>query len=375
MMTEREALLRLTLARGIGSVAISRLREVFPNLPEVFAASEEALRPVLTPARAAEFVRQRNSGELNALYEQELRLTDQQNVRWLTVDDADYPALLKQMINPPAALYVRGSLLVEDEAAVAMVGTRRATPYGLSTAGQFAKALSRAGITVVSGLAEGIDRAAHEGALEAGGRTIAVVGHGLSMIYPPHHRGLAEKIAQQGAIVSEFPMGIEPEAGNFPRRNRVIAGLSLGTLVVEAPSRSGALITAREAGEIGRAVFAIPGPVSSPQSQGSFALLKDGAKLVTTVGDIFEELAPALKDRIAQWSGDLTAEARVPLKEALAPEEAAIIKFIPVGSPVNLEQLAAQIQIPASDLLSSLTELELRGVVRQMPGHGFSRTA
>lgn len=374
-MTEREALLRLTLARGIGPASINRLRESFLELAEVFNASEEALRPALAPARAAEFIRQRNSGELNALYEKELRLTRDQNVRWMTVDDSDYPALLKQMINPPAALYVCGDLLVEDEAAVAIVGTRRATPYGLSTAGQFAKALSRAGVTVVSGLAEGIDRAAHEGALEAGGRTIAVVGHGLSMVYPPHHRGLAEKIAQQGAVVSEFPMGIEPEASNFPRRNRVIAGLSLGTLVVEAPARSGALITAREAGEIGRAVFAIPGPVSSPQSQGSFALLKDGARLVTTVGDIFEELAPVLKDRIAQWSGDLAAEAAVPSEAALAPEEAAIVRLIPVGSPVDLEQLAAQIQMPAADLLSSLTELELKGVVRQMPGHGFSRTA
>ncbi len=374
-MTEREALLRLTLARGIGPVAINRLREFFPELAEVWSASEEALKPALTPARAAEFVRQRNSGELNALYEKELRLTREQDVRWMTVDDADYPALLKQMVNPPAALFVRGRLLVEDEAAVAMVGTRRATPYGLSTARQFAKALARAGVTVVSGLAEGIDRAAHEGALEAGGRTIAVVGHGLSMVYPPHHRGLAEKIAKQGAVVSEFPMEITPEPENFPRRNRVIAGLTLGTLVVEAPARSGALITAREAGEIGRAVFAIPGPVSSPQSQGSFALLKDGARLVTTVGDIFEELAPVLKDRIAQWSGDLAAEAGVPSKAALAPEEAAIVRLIPAGSPVDLEQLAAQMRMPAAELLSLLTELELKGVVQQMPGHGFSRTA
>lgn len=258
----------------------------------------------------------------------------------------------------------------EDEAAVAIVGTRGATPYGLAIAGQLAEELARCGVTVVSGLAEGIDAAAHEGALKAGGRTIAVVGHGLSRIYPSQHQKLAERIAESGCIVSEFQMEEKPNPWNFPKRNRIIAGLSLGTVVVEAPFKSGALITARFAMEQGREVFAVPGPVSSRQSEGTHALLKDGAKLVGRVEDILEELAPHLKDCLNRYQ----ALKPQPVAGAgLSGEEAQVFQAVPVGSGMGFEGIARATALQPARLLSVLTGLELKGLVRQAPGRGFSR--
>ena len=224
-------------------------------------------------------------------------------IQTVTLNGAGYPRLLAEIHAPPPVLYMKGTLLPEDEAAVAIVGTRGATPYGLEVAGVLAGELARSGITVVSGLAEGIDAAAHEGALKAGGRTIAVVGHGLDRVYPPQHATLAARVAESGCILSEFSAGMPPLKENFPRRNRIISGLSLGTVVVEAPVKSGALITARFAMEQGREVFAVPGPAFSRQSHGAHALLQDGAKLVCRVEDILEELAPHLKQIVRASTG------------------------------------------------------------------------
>ena len=299
-------------------------------------------------------------------------------IQTLTLNRAGYPRLLGEIHAPPEILHVKGTLLEEDEAAVAIVGTRAATPYGLTVAGCLAEELVRAGITVVSGLAEGIDAAAHEGALKAGGRTIAVVGHGLSRIYPPQHHELAERIAGAGCIISEFPMEEKPSPWNFPKRNRIISGLSLGVVVVEAPFKSGALITARYAMEQGREVFAVPGPVSSRQSEGTHALLKDGAKLVGKVEDILEELAPHLKQIVRASTGSArTVAGHAELVEAdrldLTLEESQVFQAVPVGSGTGLEAIARATALQPARLLSVLTGLELKGLVRQAPGRGFSR--
>lgn len=296
-------------------------------------------------------------------------------IQTLTLNSAGYPRLLGEIHGPPELLYVKGTLLEEDEAAVAIVGTRGATPYGLAIAGQLAEELAACGVTVVSGLAEGIDAAAHEGALKAGGRTIAVVGHGLARIYPSQHQKLSERIAESGCIVSEFPMEEKPNPWNFPKRNRIIAGLSLGTVVVEAPFKSGALITARFAMEQGREVFAVPGPVSSRQSEGTHALLKDGAKLVGRVEDILEELAPHLKDCLKRYQvpkGPSVPGTDVCFSD-LSGEESQVFQAVPVGSGMGLEGIARATALQPARLLSVLTGLELKGLVRQAPGRGFSR--
>ena len=286
------------------------------------------------------------------------------------MNSAGYPRLLSEIHSPPEILHVKGTLVKEDEAAVAIVGTRAATPYGLAIAGQLAEELVGCGVTVVSGLAEGIDAAAHEGALKAGGRTIAVVGHGLHTIFPRQHRELAERIAQSGCVLSEFSMGMPPLKENFPRRNRIIAGLSLGTVVVEAPFKSGALITARFAMEQGREVFAVPGPVSSRQSEGTHALLKDGAKLVGRVQDILEELTPHLKDCLNRTQGP---KQKLDPGSDLTGEESQVFQAVPVGSGTGLEAIARATALRPARLLSVLTGLELKGLVRQAPGRGFSR--
>ena len=301
----------------------------------------------------------------------------------LTLSSLGYPRLLREIHDPPPTLTVKGTLLPEDEAAVAIVGTRGATPYGLDVAARLAGELAGRGVTVVSGLAEGIDRAAHEGALKAGGRTIAVVGHGLSMVYPAHHRELAEQIVRSGCILSEFSMEEKPAPWNFPKRNRIISGLSLGTLVVEAPVKSGALITARFAMEQGREVFAVPGPAFSRQSEGTHALLRDGAKLVCRVEDILEELAPHLKQIVRAsilrpGSGSARTEAgHAELVEASRPdltaEESRVFRAVPVGSGTGLEAIARATSLQPARLLSVLTGLELKGLVQQAPGRGFSR--
>ena len=300
-----------------------------------------------------------------------MNLPDLQDIQTLNLSDPDYPEILRSIPDPPPVLSVKGKLLKEDALAVAIVGTRSASVYGLTMARQLSHDLARSGLTIVSGLAEGIDGAAHEGALEAGGRTVAVLGHGLGTVYPSHHRGLAERLTQSGALISEFPMEMEPRRENFPKRNRVISGLSLGVIVVEAPVKSGALITAREALEQGREVFAVPGQVSSIRSQGCHRLLKDGAKLVEDYRDVLEEIAPHLKTQLDRFRNQpLDPSTSLPL--GLSPEEAVVFQAIQETGPSLVEALVQQTAFPPSKLLGLLTQLELNGLVRQIPGQGYS---
>jgi DNA processing protein len=283
----------------------------------------------------------------------------------LTLGDAGYPAALLETADPPLLLYVQGRVELLAAASVAIVGSRNPTPQGVENARSFARHLSQAGLSVVSGLALGIDGAAHEGALEGPGSTIAVVGTGLDRVYPKRHLHLAHRIAVDGLMVSEFALGTHPLAANFPQRNRLIAGLSSGTLVVEAALQSGSLITARMANEAGRDVFAIPGSIHSPQSRGCHALIKQGAKLVETAQDILEELRPPELSSPALDFGEPE------LAPDAAPPDALLLAL--GHDPVTLDALMSRTSQSAAALQVALLELELAGQVARLPGQLFQR--
>jgi DNA processing protein len=283
-------------------------------------------------------------------------------VRIVTLFDEEYPENLRQIADPPPVLYVTGEFGGSDGDAVAVVGSRAATAYGRFTAGRLSRDLASRGITVVSGLARGVDSCAHAGALEAGGRTLAVLGSGMDHFYPPENRQLAEKISRSGAVVTEFAFGCKPERWHFPLRNRIISGLSLGVVVVEAATRSGALTTANMALEQGREVFAVPGNISSPKSAGPNSLIREGAKLVSAVEDILEEF-PRLAGREA------TAARPIP---PLSEEERSLLSQL--GSkPVGVDELIRLSRLPSSRMLSLLTALELKGLIGRYAGRRYVR--
>lgn len=302
------------------------------------------------------------------LAEKEMRGIERQpDISLAAFKEEGYPELLKKIYDPPLLLYVKGRL--PEERCVSIVGSRDSTRQGNETALRLAGELCRGGLAVVSGMALGIDTYAHRGALDAGGRTVAVLGSGLGRVYPQENRGLFERIAQNGAVVSEFPLQGEPERFNFPRRNRIISGMSAGTVVVEAAERSGALITASFALEQGREVFAVPGPVANKMSRGTNRLIKEGARLVQDANDILEELGmapvnvspPAVKDASPGKGPELSAE------------ETRILKMVDV-KPVGMDELCSRTRIRIGDLERMLMMLEIKGYVEQVPGHRFRRS-
>jgi DNA processing protein len=377
---EREELagwLRLTLTPGIGNGAARRVLAAFGLPPDVFVQSPAALRQLVTDAQAAALLRA--PAELAAQVDQTLEWlqgTEAQGAtrRILTLGDPGYPASLLEMADPPLMLYLLGAPalnLTQLKNSIALVGSRNPTPQGTSNARAFARAFGEAGIPVVSGLALGVDGAAHEGALDApddAGRpaTVAVVGTGLDRVYPARHRELAHRIAARGLIVSEFPLGTPPLNQNFPKRNRIIAGLARGTLVVEAALQSGSLITARLATEQGKEVFAIPGSIHSPQSRGCHALIRQGAKLVETVGDVLEELQ--LEDVAASTAANPRSE------DAGAMPQHRLLRDMGYD-PVSLDVLCARTGFSAAELQAQLLELELAGSVARLPGGLFQHVA
>ena len=368
--------LRLSLTAGIGDGAARRLLAAF-GLPEgVFAQTHEGLCQVVSAAQAEAL--QQMPPTLQAQVDQTwqwLQSAPEPGVtrRVLTLGDPGYPASLLEMADPPLMLYVLGAAafgLNQLGQSIAVVGSRNPTPQGAANARAFARALGEAGLPVVSGLALGVDGAAHQGALEAAGdaprlATVAVVGTGLDRVYPARHRELAQRVMRQGLIVSEFPLGTPPLTQNFPKRNRLIAGLARGTLVVEAALQSGSLITARLTSEQGKEVFAIPGSIHSPQSRGCHALIRQGAKLVESVNDILEELPaprpPAAAPPDPAPSG--AEDARDPLLEALGFD------------PVHIDALSARTGWGAAELQARMLALELDGLVARLPGGLFQRTA
>jgi DNA processing protein len=279
--------------------------------------------------------------------------------------DADYPARLQGISSAPPVLYLRGRLEAGDDAAVAIVGSRHATAYGEAVARELGMELSRRGLTIVSGLARGIDAAAHRGALAAGGRTLAVLGSGLEEIYPPEHRGLADEVAASGGLLSEFPLQTPPLRPNFPRRNRIISGLSLGVVVVEAGVGSGALITAHHALDQGREVFAVPGRVHARYSEGCNRLIKAGAKLVENWEDVFVELVPTLKGR-------RRARPAEPPRVDLTSDEQRLFDLL-ADEPLHIDQLIVKSGWGGGRVASVLVGLEMKGVIRQVKGKVFER--
>jgi len=304
----------------------------------------------------------------DAFAEDQLRLADRHGVRIVTCRSEEYPARLRHIYDPPPLLYVRGRLTDADEHAVAIVGTRRATAYGRLMAERLGAALSDHGLTVVSGLARGIDTAAHRGAIGHQGRTVAVLGSGLDKPYPPENRGLMDEIVDTGAVISEQPLGTGPDAVNFPQRNRIISGMSLGVIVIEAGEDSGALITAQYALDQDREVFAVPGPITSTASEGTNRLIKRGtAKLIQSVDDVIEELAPQLGLSLPASSAP-----PAPLQLSLLPDEDRLYHVLS-DAPQHIDILAASANLSTSQALAVLLSLELKGAVRQLPGKVFVR--
>jgi DNA processing protein len=305
-------------------------------------------------------------------------MSTDEGVTIVTLADAAYPQALRTIHEPPQTLHIRGSVLPADAIAVAVVGARHASLYGLQCAERLSYELALRGITVVSGLARGIDAAAHRGCLKAGGRTLAVLGSGLGRIYPPEHQELAAQIARQGAVLSEYPMDMQPFAGNFPRRNRLISGLALGVVIVEASRRSGALITADCALEQGREVFAVPGPMTSVTSQGTHELLKQGARLVTSVEDILDELRlvaqPAREAQPQHLAGPprMMAEAAAE-PEALRTLDGRVFACVRPREPRSIDAIADESGLSLPEVSSTLLRLELKQVIRQLPGKQFVR--
>ncbi len=366
--TERLSALRLHLATGIGPRLFSALVERFGSAEA--AAEAPATDLAETPGIGRDSAAAIRESLDRAEPEAELERARAAGVQLVFRGEPDYPIALTYLADAPPALYVKGNLVAEDAQAVGVVGMRKCSLYGQDQAERIAGGLARAGFTIVSGLARGIDSAAHRGALAAGGRTIAVLGNGLATVYPPENRRLADAVAAQGALVSEFPMETAPQAENFPRRNRILAALGLGVVVVEAGVRSGSLITARLAAELGKEVFAVPNRVDAPGAAGVHALIRDGAKLAESVADILDEF-PDLEVQPAAGE-DAPRQAGLALKANLSAEEARLMEVLD-GEPAPLETLADRAGLNAPQAAGAMTLLELKGLVRTLPGGRFLR--
>ncbi len=356
-MDEQRAYILLNMMSGIGPVAVRSLSACLGSVSAILKADAASMIKAenVGPGLARKIVAQRTELDLDA----ELGRAEEIGARIITPIDAEYPEQLKKIHDPPLALYVRGRLMAGDKQAIAIVGTRRASHYGMGSAEKLAGQLARGGTTVISGLAGGIDTAAHRGALKSKGRTIAVLGSGLGHIYPPENRGLARDISGSGAVVSEFPIDRNPDKTTFPMRNRIVSGLSMGVLVVEAGVKSGALITANQAMSQGRSVFAVPGRIDSYASQGTNRLIKDGAGLVESADDVMQEFEflftpAAMRSTPAQ-------------AVSLSDDEASLVKLLEKGE-TGVDILIRQSGLSAAIVSSALMSLEMKRVVRMLPG-------
>jgi DNA processing protein len=362
-MTDRGELaswLRLTLTPGIGGQARRALLKACGLPQAIFEAGQQTLSAIIEPELAEQLLRH----ECDADIEAALDWAAQPGNRLLTLADADYPQSLLSSDDPPLLLYAKGDTAILNRPMLAVVGSRNATAQGVRDAGAFAQALGDSGLTIVSGLALGIDAAAHRGALASAAGTVAVIGTGADRLYPARNEALARAIAEKGVVLSEFPLGTPALGSNFPRRNRIIAGLGLGCLVVEAALRSGSLITARLAAESGREVFAIPGSIHSPLSRGCHQLIRQGAKLVESAADILEEL---------RWEASpatSTAGNSAAMEQSHGEEQ--VLAFLG-HAPCALDTLSARSGLTPADLLAMLLPMELAGRVAQLPGGLYQR--
>jgi DNA processing protein len=355
-MDEKEALIALNMINGIGSLRLKELLSTFGSAKEVF--KQNILKLEKVKGLGEKIASDIKNFPFKKLI-QELSLTKKNKISIITIHDESYPKLLSQIYDPPPVLYIKGKIYFDLSPSIAIVGSRRASFYGLEMAEKFSYQLALREIIVVSGMARGIDTSAHRGALKAKGKTVAVLGSGLLNIYPPENKALFENIVEDGAVISEFPLLSSPHRENFPRRNRIISGLCLGVLVVEANEKSGALITANLAMEQGREVFAIPGKISSPTSSGTNRLIKEGAKLVESIEDILEELN--LDKKVILQN----------IEEKLTNLEKNIYEIL--EEPKYIDEILNQIDIPFSQLDNILLNLQLKGIIKEYPGKIYSK--
>lgn len=361
-----ESALRLKLVPGIGPKTYADLVGHFGDPAKVLNAAPADLREV--PGVGAKIVSAIIAAPGNESVTAQLKLCRDHDIQILSAASAQYPRILDEIYDPPSVLFCAGKITSADEIAVAIVGTRHATQYGKKVAEQLARGLAMAGVTIVSGLARGIDAVAHRAALDAGGRTIAVLGGGILNVYPAEHAGLADEIKKNGAVLSEALPQVAPKSGCFPRRNRIVSGISLGVVVVEAGDRSGASISARMAMEQGREVFAVPGRIDSRMSAGCHKLLKDGAKLVQCVDDILDELGPLFSP--AKIDSETTIHHPAELK--LTEQESKILNAIG-NEPTAFDLVVAEVELPPARVLSTITVLEMRRLIRRVTGTTFVR--
>ena len=354
--------LRLWLTPGLGLAACHRLLAEAGGPREVFSLTRRDLERLSIQPPAVEDLFSSSSEERA---EREWERATSSGVRIIDIEDPHYPPLLKEIFDPPIVLYVRQTDWDARMPHLAVVGTRRPSPYGLYAAERLGLELAGRGIAVVSGLARGIDTAAHRGALSAG-RTVAVLGTGIDRVYPAENRQLAELIGRKGALLSEFPLGTPPLPRNFPLRNRLLAGLTLGTVVVEARQRSGSLITARLALEANREVFAVPGPIDSPRSTGPHALIRQGACLVTRPEDIVEELPASVQRELTTPAPEEAAA----IQQLTAPQRS-VLEALSASEARGMDSLLTNLDLPPSEIYSALLQLELEGLVRQHTGDRY----
>ncbi|HAF49285.1 MAG TPA: DNA-protecting protein DprA [Anaerolineaceae bacterium] len=352
MSDEKKYWIGFNLVRGIGSVRFQQIKNYFGDLSVAWNAPGESFKQAGLPGRAVtNFLRLRKQIDLDQVYESIL----EKDIKVLTLLDDDYPRLLREIDQSPPVIYVKGTLTPADEFAIAIVGTRRVSEYGQQITRDISIFLAGHGLTIVSGLARGVDGIAHRHALEAGGRTIAVLGSGVDVIYPPEHRKLAEAISENGAVISDYPLGTQPEGINFPPRNRIISGLSLGTIVVEAGDRSGALITADFALEQGRDVFAVPGNVLSPASRGTNRLIQNGAYAMVSPQDVLDVL------NLSELESIKTARQVLPADKT----EARILQVMNF-EPLHIDEICNEVGLPVDKVSAALTMMELKGLVQHV---------
>jgi DNA processing protein len=353
-LEDRSYWVGFNLVRGVGSVRLASLIAHFGSAEAAWNGTPDHLRQAGLGAKTtARLIDLRQSLDLEALLER----ISSQGIKVLTSEDPGYPTRLKEIEQPPPVLFVRGEWLPEDEFCIAIVGTRRITAYGRQITEELAVHLAANGVTVISGLARGVDGVAHEGALRAGGRTVAVLGSGVDRIYPPENRALAQEICSRGALLSDYPLGTAPESSNFPPRNRIISGLSAATIVVEAGETSGALITAEFAAEQGRDVFAVPGSILAPQSKGTNRLIQNGALPLLSVDDVLQAL-------------DFTRVGEMKTARRILPSddvEAQVINIL-CDEPLHVDEIRHQTGLPVEKVSAALVMMELKGMVRQVGG-------
>ncbi len=356
-MDEKKYWIGFNLIKGIGAVRLQALVAHFGDLESAWnAGAAELVESGLGAKLAEKVVGARRQIDLNQAWAR----IEAGGIKILTWMDEDYPARLKEIDQPPPVLYIRGEYLTDDLFAVAIVGARKVTPYGRQVTEEIASFLAANGITVVSGLARGVDAIAHQAALKAGGRTMAVLGSGVDKIYPPEHRGLAEQMMERGAIVSDYAVGTPPDASNFPPRNRIISGLSLAVVVVEAAETSGALITAEFAAAQGREIFAVPGSIFAPQSKGTNRLIQNGAQPLLTPADLMQALD------LTRMSDRKSARKILPSDET----EALVLNALG-GEPLHVDEIRNRAGLPIEKVSAALAMMELKGLARQVGGMNY----